>query len=64
MEMTRSVYYFLSIAIGSSYELQTQIILAKDFNMIKSEKAKEILSKIDTIQKMLYGLQKHLKNKK
>ena len=53
--------YFLSVANGSSYELQTQILLAKKFKMIEINFADKILKEIDDVQKMLYGLQKHLK---
>jgi four helix bundle protein len=54
--------YFLGIANGSSYELQTLIILSNNLKMIDQEKTENILSNIDEIQKMLFNLQNHLNN--
>lgn len=46
---------FLDIAIGSSYELETQILLSIDFEYIKKD-AIEIIASITSVQKMLNGL--------
>ena len=54
--------HFLSIATGSSYELQTQFILIKEFDMINDKSFDKIDERIQEIQKMIYGLQNHLKN--
>ncbi|OAQ40696.1 four helix bundle protein [Pedobacter psychrophilus] len=48
---------FLGIANGSSYELQTQIIIANKLNFIDEKSTNEILEVIDEIQKMNYKLQ-------
>lgn len=45
--------HFLSIAIGSLFELQTQIIISKEIGYIPAEKANEILNNIDKLQKMI-----------
>ncbi len=52
--------HFLSIALGSSYELETQLILANRFNYILKEKLEEALVKLDEVQRMITGLQKSL----
>lgn len=55
--------HFLGIAIGSSYELETLIILSTNLKFIEEEKSKILLSNIDEIQKMIYKLQLHLNKK-
>ena len=52
--------HFLSIANGSSYELQTQLMLSMELKLISEEKIKPILENIIEIQKMNYGFQKSL----
>jgi four helix bundle protein len=51
---------FLGIANGSSYELQTQLIIANKLNFIDNENLEDLLSQIDEIQKMNFGFQKTL----
>ena len=51
---------FLSIALGSAFELETQIIISKDFNYITVEKSEDICLTIIELQKMIFGLQKSL----
>ncbi|TZF81042.1 four helix bundle protein [Pedobacter sp. BS3] len=53
---------FLGIANGSSYELQTQIVIAEKLGFIDSNLSSEILKIIDELQKMNYKLQKSLMN--
>jgi four helix bundle protein len=52
--------HFLSIALGSSYELETQLILTGRLNYSTKGKVEELVAKLDEIQKMLIGLQKSL----
>ena len=52
--------HFLTIALGSSFELETQIIIAKEFNYVSEDELNGISSQIIEIQKMIYGLQKSL----
>lgn len=56
----KEFYQFLSIALGSSFELETQIIIAKEFNYISEEILQQLSIQIIEIQKMLNGLQKSL----
>ncbi len=52
---------FLSIALGSSSELETQVIISKNLNYINEKDMSYILNSISGIQKMIYGLIKSLK---
>jgi four helix bundle protein len=51
---------FLSISLGSSYELETQLILASRFNYINNESLASVLQKLIEVQKMIIGLSKSL----
>ncbi len=53
--------HFLSIANGSAYELQTQLILIIELQLIPEEKIKPLLEKVSEIQKMNYGFQRSIK---
>lgn len=57
----KELHHFLSIALGSSFELETQLIIAKEFDYINQEKLEDTCSLITEIQKMLNGLQKSIK---
>ncbi|KQM78826.1 four helix bundle protein [Pedobacter sp. Leaf216] len=54
---------FLGIANGSSYELQTQLVIANKLSILESEILDPLLSKIDELQKMTYGFQQMLEKK-
>ena len=54
--------HFLGIANGSSFELQTQVIIAFRLNFFEKETYNLIIEKINEIQKMNRGLQNKLKN--
>ena len=60
---TKEFLHFLSIALGSIAELETQIILAERLNYIKTEKSMMMQKKLDELGKMIRGLQKSLKAK-
>lgn len=49
--------HFLNISISSSFELETQLILANDLFNSDSE---EIIEKINELQKMIVGFKKSL----
>lgn len=53
--------YFLSVANGSSYELQTQIVISNKLQLMPDASAEVLLSRIDEIQKMNYSFQKSIK---
>jgi four helix bundle protein len=52
--------YFLSVANGSAYELQTQLLLIGDLKLIEKEKIEPLIELCVEIQKMNYSFQKRL----
>ena len=52
--------HFLSIANGSAYELQTQLILATELNLINKDKVQQVINTCIEIQKMNYSFQQKL----
>ncbi len=54
---------FLGIANGSSFELQTQLIISNKLNLLNSELLEKLLNQIDELQKMNYAFQQMLKEK-
>lgn len=55
--------HFLGISNGSSYELQTQLIISRNLDLIDA-RVDQVLSRIDEIQKMNYSFQKMLTGEK
>ena len=51
---------FLDIAAASSYELETQLILANDLGFIPKNELKLLIEQLNEIQKMLHGLKRKL----
>lgn len=54
---------FLSISLGSAFELETQILIAQDLSLLNSDDIKLIILKLEEIQKMIIGLQQKFDNK-
>ncbi|MES2448242.1 MAG: four helix bundle protein [Bacteroidota bacterium] len=54
---------FLGIANGSSYELQTQLVIANKLEMLDIGILNPLLNQIDELQKMTYGFQQMLDKK-
>ncbi|CAL2075895.1 four helix bundle protein [Tenacibaculum sp. 190524A02b] len=52
--------HFLSIANGSTYELQTQLLLVIELNLINKDKVQSIVELCIEIQKMNYAFQQKL----
>jgi four helix bundle protein len=52
--------HFLGIANGSSYELQTQLIISNRLSLISNETLEPLLGEIEEIQKMTYTLKNTL----
>ncbi len=52
---------FLGIANGSSYELLTQIMIAKNLNLVDSIQTEFLITQIEEVQKMIYGFTKKLR---
>jgi four helix bundle protein len=53
--------YFLSVANGSAYEIQTQLLISNKLNFLKDNVLESMLNELDEIQKMNYNFQKILK---
>lgn len=51
---------FLSIALGSSYELETQIIISSKLGYLDDEKFSELSKMVTEVQRMINGLSKTL----
>lgn len=51
--------HFLAVSNGSAYELQTQLLIAKNLNLITAS-LEHLLDQLDQIQKMNYALQMKL----
>jgi four helix bundle protein len=56
----KDFHHFLNIALGSSFELETQLIIAKEFDYINQEQLDDTSKSLIDIQKMIHGLQKSL----
>lgn len=50
--------HFLDISMGSSFELETLLIVSQRINYITEEKCISIIDNIHSVQKMLYALRK------
>ncbi len=46
---------FLEIALGSTFELETQLLLVKDLQLSTGSEMENLLSKIESQKKMTYG---------
>ena len=47
---------FLGIALGSAYELETQILIGREVGFLSADQASEYLSELTEIQRMLHRL--------
>ena len=54
--------HFLGISVGSSCELETQLIIANRLNFLRQDNLDVLSNKIIDIQNMTFGLQKSLKS--
>ncbi len=52
---------FLEIAIGSAYEIETQLLISSDLGFITEEKLPPLINKINDLIKMIYSFQISLK---
>lgn len=53
---------FLDVALGSSFELETQLIIAQKLNYLDEWDFSNLNKQLDEVQKMIIGLQKTLTN--
>ena len=56
----KELYQYLKISLGCCFELETQLILAKEFNYIDEANFKPLQSQLIEVQRMITGLQKSL----
>ena len=56
----KSLINYLSIALGSSFELETQLIIAGSLNLL-NEKSKELFEKIALLQKQINAFRNSIK---
>jgi len=54
---------FLEIALGSAFELETQLLIVQKRKMLDQEKLETIISELVQIQKMIYSFYSNLKAK-
>jgi four helix bundle protein len=55
-------YQFLGIANGSSFELETQLMISSKLGYSDNDEIQNMCIKLSEIQNMIFGLQKTLKN--
>jgi four helix bundle protein len=53
--------HFLGIAMGSSFEVYTQLVIAAELELVKQEVIVPILTELEEIQKMIRGFKETLK---
>ena len=51
---------FINIALGSAFELETQLIITFELNFIENNKYEELIKEIHIIQKKLVNFNKYL----
>lgn len=56
--------HFLGISTGSSFELETQLIIANRLGYVEQETLDITVKKINDVQNMTFGLQKAIKSTK
>lgn len=47
---------FLEVALGSSFEIETQLVIANELNYFKIEQTSDVLSKLNILQKQVNAL--------
>jgi len=52
---------FIEIAIGSAYEIETQLLIASDLGFIKSDKLETVIEQLEEIIKMMSKFRSTLK---
>ncbi|MDX5436096.1 MAG: four helix bundle protein [Pontibacter sp.] len=52
---------FLNVALGSAFELETQLLLANAFGFLSEDKLEKLLDQLRKIQRMIDGFKKKLK---
>lgn len=55
---------FIEIALGSSFELETQIVIATNLNYISNEQTEIIIAELNILQKRINALREAILNSK
>jgi four helix bundle protein len=63
-ESEKEFSHFLEIAIGSAFEVETQLTIAKNLGYLKEEEIEPILAKLGKVERQLNQLIIMLNNKK
>ena len=63
IKQSRWALRYVSTAIGSSLELDTQLEIALRLALVSPERAKTLANSIDRIQKLLYGMRRERMNR-
>ncbi|MDO6803833.1 four helix bundle protein [Wenyingzhuangia sp. 1_MG-2023] len=53
---------FIDMALGSSFEVETQLMIAFDLDFLDKDIFEGLIEKINQIQKMLYSFNKYLRS--
>ena len=53
---------FLEIALGSAFELETQLIIASKRKYVSQESLEQTVNKLSSLQKRIYGLRRKIIN--
>jgi four helix bundle protein len=59
-DSAKEFQYFLSISNGSSYELETQLLLAESFGYLSAAVTEDLCARLNELQRMIHGLKKSL----
>ena len=59
----KDYFRFLEIALGSSFEVETQTIIIENLKLVNKEELNLLLKMLDEEQMMIYGLMNKLKAK-
>lgn len=54
--------HFLDIALGSTFELESQLIISTDLGFAENEQITEIMGVLEETQKLIIGFQKNLRS--
>ena len=59
-DSNKSLSYFIQIALGSAFELETQLLLCKDIFSVDKQEANNLIDLVQKCQKMLIGLKRSI----
>jgi len=57
----KEFFFYLNVSAGSLAELETQLIIAKEINLVAEETLSKTLAESKEVMRMLHGLMNHLK---